>query len=1178
MARIQNRVVMGYFPTPRTVIKTVSEWLTLPAGDEQKWRLLDPCCGTGEAAQLADLVGGVCETWGVELSPKRAEEASRVMTKVINTGWRQTRADKESVSLLWLNPPYDHDLDGESKRLEIEFLRTSLSTLVDGGILVYIVPKHLLGYKAAALRLAGHFDDLVIRRFPDGEYERFKQLVVLGRKKPYKMPTGDEVDAIRALADATAVVAPLTAMETAPEEIDELMRRLGPNDPAELFSFEQLFVIPPAPENARFRRVSISRREQVARAYNAGWPDDLLRAMEYKRQVDFCPALPPKKGHIAMIMSSGVRGIMSLNKNGQQMLVKGRTVKERVSRTEEDEKGQKITITTYKPKSVVGIVSGDGVQVIDKVDGLTEFMKSYGDVLAEKILQDNQPLYNPLHPPAAAWEHLGTLGRNRRPLPGQAEAGMLDTQKHVAIAMARALQAHGSGLIQGEMGTGKTTISLGVIDLMEDAYPALVLCPPHLPPKWMREALEVIPGVQIRELRRIGKTASMDHEENDVREFVEDWEAGLLGDKAIAVVSSTSAKLGSGWEGAMAKRYALPRDEDDRGPFRSALKRYEKAREELNELQREGASENRLAGQRQVLRTLRRAALDEAIAYPVCPICGQIPMEGPADEQIPIRSFKTFDKKALSCNRPVQGWARDENGELVLDDEGNPIWVWEPETAENAPVCGTELYQFGGYRRYPIADYIFNHAKGFFQTLVVDEIHHYKGKSSDRGIAFARMVDAARYTLGLTGTIYGGKASDIYWLLWRLGIKDIQQIFSYPTARQWVEMYGVLEERQYGGGSNSSGDDDYGSFNATRRGRKVVSEKPGVSPGILRYMLDNTAFLALKDLGIGLPPYKEEMVTVEMTEAQGAQYRSMEGYLRGLAREDPRYLSTWLQRSLGRPSSGFRDEEVIKLHREDGKVIKHEHLYDLPAVDAGTLLPKESWLVSYAQAEVETGRKVLLYARQTGTYDIQPRLKRVLENAGLRVGVLTTSVGTRKREEWIDQHSHEFDVLITNPRLVETGLDLVQFATIVFYEISYSLFTIWQAMRRVWRLGQTKLVKVVFTAYANTLEESALALMGQKMGAAQLLYGDEVVGALVPEDTGDFLTQLARSVLEDKELPDLQALFAELQPTTGSPMGSPTARSPQLQFVDLRTMWKNNGGGRRYRRHKVVSEAQIALF
>jgi hypothetical protein len=49
------------------------------------------------------------------------------------------------------------------------------------------------------------------------------------------------------------------------------------------------------------------------------------------------------------------------------------------------------------------------------------------------------------------------------------------------------------------MGLGKTTIALGVIDLL-DAYPALILCPPHLVPKWIREAEEVIPGAKGREL------------------------------------------------------------------------------------------------------------------------------------------------------------------------------------------------------------------------------------------------------------------------------------------------------------------------------------------------------------------------------------------------------------------------------------------------------------------------------------------------------------------------------------------------------------------------------------------------------------------------------------------------------------------------------------------------------
>jgi len=101
-------------------------------------------------------------------------------------------------------------------------------------------------------------------------------------------------------------------------------------------------------------------------------------------------------------------------------------------------------------------------------------------------------------------------------------------------------------------------------------------------------------------------------------------------------------------------------------------------------------------------------------------------------------------------------------------------------------------------------------------------------------------------------------------------------------------------------------------------------------------------------------------------------------------------------------------------------------------------------------------------------------------------------------------------------------------------------------MRRVWRLGQTRPVKVVYAVYRGTMEEQALALMGRKMKAAQLLYGDEVGGAIVPEDSGDFLTELAREVLRGAKLPDLKTLFAEEGEVTHSAVGCPTATSPCL--------------------------------
>jgi SNF2 family DNA or RNA helicase len=261
-----------------------------------------------------------------------------------------------------------------------------------------------------------------------------------------------------------------------------------------------------------------------------------------------------------------------------------------------------------------------------------------------------------------------------------------------------------------------------------------------------------------------------------------------------------------------------------------------------------------------------------------------------------------------------------------------------------------------------------------------------------------------------------------------------------------------------------------------------------------------------------------------MVEEQLRQYKTMESSLLALAKEDSRYLSSWLQNGLARPNSAFRNEKIYSVKSES---IKKE-LMDLPAViGERQLLPKEKWLQEFCLSERNLGRKVLVYLRQTGTRDIQDHIKAILESGGLRVTVLAGSIDPRKREDWIAKKTPYTDVLVCNPKLVETGLDLIDYNTVVFAETEFSLYTMWQAIRRVWRLGQTKPVKAVFSIYNGSLEEKALTLMGRKIKAAQLLYGDEVGGALVPAEDGDFLTQLARDVLSGKKLADLTALFAE---------------------------------------------------
>ena len=1170
MARLAAVEKGEYYPTPLSVVDDIASYLHPARGHRGVIRLFDPCVGEGRALEalaraVARRTNLPVQTWGVEISPDRAEEAATRLGLVIQApfeavSWSPVRYGIASV--LFLNPPYDH---GTYDRMELEFLKMAMPALITGGVLAYIIPTTAVNYSMAEY-LYKHFEDIRVFRFGDADdesgFDRFKQIVILAtrRKQSLKSLYYDEAarDAVHNFVEAYSELYSYRREQP----LKELIPTVLPEGTT--------YTVPVARKAARLRRYRYTDDEIIA-LVASGWSKVETEIAETLLASDAelpQPLMPPKTGHIAQIVAAGLAGVIEADGK----VFKGRVVK--VTEVQPDPEDPSKEIARDRYETHVVSVSPQGLHHLDQPSAVEEFLQRHIGVFKRYITENFWPYGNNTTPAEA--RVLDTLSLDKQ-LPGVARRGLLPKQREVAVALTRAIRRYSVGHLVAEMGFGKTRTALAAIELM-GAYPALVICPPHLVDKWAREATAAVSGAEAHIVESIGEL---------------EWLRSQYrpGQKLVVIASRSKIKLGPGWHPASAVRYTLPHDKGDRERLREALERYREARNALGalkDLEKQGlgpVDEETLEEQRRITAKARRRALDAAIPYPVCPICGQVQVKKKNGAEEPILDFRPFTKKVHTCDRPVQGWARDEDGRRKRDDDGRPVWAWDAEE-KNAPRCGSALYSFGGengHRRWPIADYISAKAKGFFQMLVADEVHQYKGKASDRGLAFHRLINATRWQLALTGTFYGGKSTSIFWLMHRLRIDRVQQDFPYNGERKWAARYGVLETRIYGG-KNAADDDDFGTFNATRRRKVVVQEKPGVSPAILSRIIGNSIFLSLKDLGVALPPYKEEVALVQMGKEQTAQYTEMEGLLRAKARKDARYLSTWLQWSLNRPNSAFRDEVIVKEFRDDdGNLVKKECLGSLPAVvDNAQLLQKEEWLADYCKAEVAAGRKVLVYVRQTGTRDIQPRLKGILQDAGLRAEVLYSNSDPRKREKWIKRHADGIDVLIVNPRLVETGLDLVQFSTVVFYEIEYSLYTMWQAMRRVWRLGQSKPVKVIFTAYAGTLEEQAMSLMGQKMHAAQLLYGDEVGGAIVPEEDGNFLTELARAVLEEKKLPSLKTLFAAAKQETTSALGSPTAQSPRLRYFtdeELQALLKAERETRaRRRRRRKVPECQLPLF
>jgi hypothetical protein len=97
----------------------------------------------------------------------------------------------------------------------------------------------------------------------------------------------------------------------------------------------------------------------------------------------------------------------------------------------------------------------------------------------------------------------------------------------------------------------------------------------------------------------------------------------------------------------------------------------------------------------------------------------------------------------------------------------------------------------------------------------------------------------------------------------------------------------------------------------------------------------------------------------------------------------------------------------------------------------------------------------------------------------------------------------------------ETGLDLLAFPTLYFYETGYSLHTLRQASRRSWRIGQKHPVRVKFLITKDTTQTTCLRLMGKKMLVALMMEGKfsgEGIHSLESDD--DMMSAMARELVE----------------------------------------------------------------
>lgn len=555
MARVDSTAVGGYYKTPTHLLPSISALVSVGTGKE--WSIVDPCAGDGEAVfEIAKGVFGTqvraCNVFACEMEETRYHElrsqawshgvgrVEHAHGDAMSLVWSRDESygsRRAGASLLYLNPPYD--TDREHKRLEERFLSRFVSCLAPSGVLMFVVPHYALA--ASADTLARNFTDLHCVRFADEDFAAFKQVVLVGPRRP----TLREPDAgVRARVMAWS------------ESVDS-MPVLG--------SVAGLVSVPGHASYmsgfSKWAATSLDIQGLLARAKPWHSTDRGGRLLPVSGVVPgkgdllarrYPLAVPPKPAHLAAAIASGVFNGAEVRPDDPssklpRLRVKGVFDKEFVTADEKKNKdGEKVgEVQIQQPKLVVTVLDVERAEyrtlTAEKKDEIPNLHpSSVGELTTQGLLRhygrglmhvmlDQCPV---LHDPANDADRF-TMPALARPL--------YTAQEEAVRAIVKLILNDENVYLLGEIGSGKSgcaAVAAQILMLMSKsmrAFKVLVMCPPHLLQGWTDQVHASVLGARVSVLDSI----------DAVDAWGSDREQGLH----FGVMSREAAKLGHGYDG-----------------------------------------------------------------------------------------------------------------------------------------------------------------------------------------------------------------------------------------------------------------------------------------------------------------------------------------------------------------------------------------------------------------------------------------------------------------------------------------------------------------------------------------------------------------------------------------------------------------------------------------------------
>jgi len=295
-----------------------------------------------------------------------------------------------------------------------------------------------------------------------------------------------------------------------------------------------------------------------------------------------------------------------------------------------------------------------------------------------------------------------------------------------------------------------------------------------------------------------------------------------------------------------------------------------------------------------------------------------------------------------------------------------------------------------------------------------------------------------------------------------------------------------------------------------------------------KLLIDKTAFVRLSDFAEELPIYTEHPIACQMHPKTKEGYEMLMGYknfFRG-ANKPQKIISSAIQAMLRYADTHKAEFICDQIEGEDVPLIITPEV-DIPIGETD----KEKELLKIVKGAKQQGNKVLIFTTQTKKRDLQPRIAKLLELHNIKAAVMYNTVSTSKRDEWIKNKTSKIDVLICHPKLVSTGMNLLEYPEIIFFDTGYSTYTLRQASRRSYRINQPRdEINVYYFFTAGTIQTDCLSLMAVKNEVSLMAEGEIQEGglSLMANGTSSIMSQLAKVINGELKTENPLEVFSRL--------------------------------------------------